>query len=190
MTRYRLRRLILAELLCLFGSSSPFILSPITSNSRRSDAFPSATQINVGGKGWENNSFLDSLGGNDEDQEKEKAKYLEQQEARKAFNKRQEEMLKNPAAQKFMEDYLRAQERRPDDLVGDITGGGYDDPFAGDEVSASSSGGTRLQGMMAKSQKQQQRMRGPPGLEQKLAVPLDFDGGIENDDVPAKEGET
>ena len=44
-----------------------------------------------------------------------------------------------------------------------------------DDGSESSSGGTRFQGMMAKAKMQQEmRMRGgPPGLEQKLAIPLD-----------------
>lgn len=132
----------------------------------------------VGGKGWENNSFLDSLGGSDEDQEKEKDSYYEQQESRKAFNKRQEERMKSPAARQFLEDYRKRQEeQRPDDYVEDIMGvGGYDDPFGGAEASATSSGGTRLQGMMAKAKGQQQQMRGPPGLEQKFAVPLDAPG--------------
>lgn len=137
----------------------------------------------VGGKGWENNSFLDSLGGSDEDQEKEKANYLEQQASRKAFNKRQEERMKSPEARKFMEDYRKAQEQqRTDDYVGDIMGvGGYDDPFGGDEASETSSGGTRLQGMMAKAKRQQ--MQGPLGLEQKFAIPLDADDDGGNDDM-------
>mmetsp|Transcript_7257 Transcript_7257/g.14340 ORF Transcript_7257/g.14340 Transcript_7257/m.14340 type:complete len:195 (-) Transcript_7257:665-1249(-) len=129
----------------------------------------------VGGKGWENNSFLDSLGGSDEDQEKEKSNYYEQQESRKAFNKRQEERMKSPEAQKFMEDYRKRQlEQKPDDCVQDIMGvGNFDDPFGGAEASAASSGGTRLQGMMAKAKRQRQ---GPPGLEQKFAIPLDSPG--------------
>ena len=56
----------------------------------------------VGGRGWENNGFLDSLGGSDEDQEMERAKYQEEQEARKAFNQRQEERMRSPAAQIFL----------------------------------------------------------------------------------------
>lgn len=133
----------------------------------------------VGGRGWENNGFLDSLGGSDEDQEMEKAKYQEEQEARKAFNQRQEERMKSPAAQKFLEDYRNQQEKRAggvEDIMGGTSAAFYDNPMAGeDDGSESSSGGTRFQGMMAKAKMQQEmRMRGgPPGLEQKLAIPLD-----------------
>jgi hypothetical protein len=133
----------------------------------------------IGGRGWVNNGFLDSLGGSDEDQEEEKARYLEEQESRRAFNQRQEERMRSPAAQKFLEEYRNQQEKGVGGVEGTIMGGGsaafHDNPLVGDEVSESSSGGTRFQGMMAKAKQQQEmRMRGgAPGWEQKLAIPLD-----------------
>ena len=182
------------DLLLAYHCRCNIVLAFVTNyrymDSRSSQECSSVGSVDmVGGKGWENNSFLDSLGGSDEDQEKEKASYYEQQESRKAFNKRQEERMKLPATKKFMADYRkRHEEERPNDFVEDIIGiGSYDDPFGGAEANATSSGATRWQGMIAKANRQQQ-MRGPPGLEQKFAIPLDSpdDTGSDGTVTPEK----
>ena len=140
----------------------------------------------IGGKGWDNNSYLDGLDSDDEDElERRNRRYQEESKARKEFMERQRERMTNPQAQKFMEQF---QQQRRDDVDFDEDGGG-------DEMIMPNSihGGSRFQNMMSQSQRMQQmgrsgmggmgRGRGganmPPGLggfEQKLAIPLDDDG--------------
>lgn len=163
-----------ACLLLLTCPSLATAFSPLPNSSARSA--PSVVQM-VGGKGWENNSFLDSLGGSDEDQEAEKDNYQDFSDARKAFLERSRERLDTEAGRKFMADYQRSQENRQvrdakerdalDDIMGRVSG----DPDG--DLSSTSSGGTRMQAMMQRSAMRGMGSQG--GYEQKLIVPIDDD---------------
>ena len=142
----------------------------------------STTSLFVGGKGWENNGYLDSLGGNDDDREQAQQDYQAFHETRQAFLKRQEERMKTPEAQRFLKQQQRLNEQQwqapsldeEDDFPLD------EDEF---EDLGASSGGSIFRQMMQKSKRMQQRMGQPnnafidpsTGLEQKFVVPLDDD---------------
>lgn len=142
----------------------------------------------VGGKGWENNGFLDSLGGDADDREQAQESYQEFHESRQAFLQRQEERLNTPQGQRFMKQQQQQQQQLGGDDFGNET---EDDEF--DSIGVSS-GGSRFRTMMQKSSRMQksrmmQQQPGGPnvfvdpvtGLEQKLAVPLDQCDEDEND---------
>jgi len=142
---------------------------PFKLNSFVTKPFDQATNLNmVGGKGWENDSFLDSLNGNENEREDANEKYEKFKETRQQFMKRQEEAMKNPQYQKFMEMRMNQQmeQQKQDTMMrGEGPGGDMDDmmnPYA-EEMSSggNSQGGTRFQNMMSKSrQMQQQRQQG------------------------------
>ena len=148
----------------------------------------------VGGKGWDNNNYLDGLDGSEEDRELSNEQYKEEAEARNAFMERQRERMNNPATKKFMEQLQKQREAGTTPGYGmSIGGGGGMDDFDNDMPTPNSiHGGSRFSSMMSKSKQMQQQGRGgmmgrggmPPGmggfLEQKFAVPLDDDTDDEN----------
>lgn len=139
----------------------------------------------VGGKGWENSGYLDSLGGDDDDREQSKQDYQEFHETRQAFLKRQEERMKTPEAQRFLQQQQQRNEQSWQQAQDEA-----DFPMMGDdefEDLGASSGGSRFKQMMQKSKQMQQRMQPKSmfvdpstGLEQKFVVPLDDDSDMTN----------
>ena len=150
----------------------------------------------VGGKGWDNNNYLDGLDGSEEDRELSNEQYKEEAEARNAFMERQRERMNNPATKKFMEQLQKQREAGNTSGYGMSVGAGVDggmDDFDNNMPTPNSiHGGSRFSSMMSKSKQMQQQGRGgmmgrggmPPGmggfLEQKFAVPLDDDTDDEN----------
>lgn len=164
---------LLSTLACLVCRCHGFMLHHGTTINR---CHPRAM---VGGKGWENNSFLDSLGGNDQDREQAKQDYDDFKETREAFSKRQQERLNTPEGQRFVQQQqAQMQSRINQDNNPNM---GSEDPY-GDV--GTSSGGSAFRKMMQRSQQMQQKGRanGPAsfidpmtGMEQSLAVPLEPD---------------
>lgn len=123
------------------------------------------------GPGWDNGSFLDSLGGSDDDQENAEKSYQEFKETRASFLKRQEERMNSEQGRKFMQQQgmMPPQEMTDDDVgMNDSVGGSEPSRFHQMMQQAQAAGrGKRPEGL--------EWMRGPPGLQQKLAIPLDYD---------------
>lgn len=139
-----------------------------------------------GGPGWDNGSYLDGLGGGDDDDDQVDAEeeYQQFKETRAAFLKRQEERLNSEAGRKFIQQQQQRQEQVEDD-------GPF---FDQTEESAFGRQPSRFQNMMKQRKGRKEGgsrgqrspglewMRGPPGLQQKLAVPLDYEEEEESDE--------
>ncbi|KAL3895549.1 MAG: hypothetical protein SGARI_007416, partial [Bacillariaceae sp.] len=140
----------------------------------------------VGGRGWDNQDYLGSLSGDEEDREKETKKYEDFSASRAAHKKRQEELLKNcPQAQAFLQQRQQQQDQMQQPMQDD--GFGFDG-FDEEEIEEGSGGGTRMARMMAQA-KRMQGGRNPmaggpavPGFQQKLIVPLEFDKNASDDE--------
>jgi hypothetical protein len=151
-------------------------------------AQPSKQEL-AAGRGWGNDDFLNSLGGDDEERSAETEKYQEFKRTRENFDERQRERMESPAGQQFMQQQremmARQQEQREalnrDDK--DSTGDFFQDLGMGD---IPVEGGSRFSSMMR--QAAGNGMGRPSmnlGFEQKLAVPLDYvsEDEDENDNV-------
>jgi hypothetical protein len=128
----------------------------------------------IGGRGWDNQDYLSSLSGDDEDREKSKEDYNDFSERRAAFHSRQEEIMKTPQGRAFMKqrqdkkfENLQQEEQQRLDSDDDILLGDFQE---------GSGGGTRMAQMMAQAKRMQGR-RGQSsmigGLNQQLLAPLD-----------------
>ena len=148
-------------------------------------AQPSKQKL-AAGRGWGNDDFLNSLGGDEEDRSAETEKYQEFKTSRENFDKRQRERMESPAGQLFMQQQremmARQQEQREalnrDDE--DSTGDFFKDLGMGD---IPMEGGSRFSSMMR--QAAGNGMGRPSmnmGFEQKLAVPLDYVSEDEDED--------
>lgn len=156
-----------ALLLCLLESSSGFVTNhPLLPNydwiTEGSSSSIIETRIMVGGKGWENQNFLDSLGGDEGDRADAAEDYKDFKESRAAFMERQKKIMENPQAIKFM------QERAKRDIMSGDNNSDDEpinmdnmmmDPFGNDEANVGSGGGTRFRRMMGVSRLQQQRQQ-------------------------------
>ena len=186
-----MRLSLLLELVNAFSTVQSSRRAPSPSYS--SSSLVPFQQLNmIGGKGWDNNSYLDGLDSDDEEELLSRnQRYQEESKARKEFMERQRERMANPQAQKFMEQFQQMQRR--DDVDFDNDNEGDDEMVMPNSIH----GGSRFQNMMSQSQRMQQMQgrgggrgggmggmgRGgganmPPGLggfEQKLAIPLDDD---------------
>jgi len=134
----------------------------------------------VGGKGWENNSFLDSLGGNEDEQEEANQSYNEYKDSREAFLERQKQMMKTEAGKNFLQN--RAAQDRDRQEIPEGEDGAFFGRGIGDDVG--SGGGTRFRNMMSRAnaaQQHQQMQQQDFFFEQKFGVPLDGDD-FDNDD--------
>jgi len=156
----------------------------------------------VGGKGWENNSFLDSLGGGDEDREKAQDEYKEFHESREAFMERQKQRMATPEGQRFMKqqqqrDQNRGMSWQDEGDAKDIIMG-RDENFVGrndfDDLDTvgGSSGGSRFRNMMQQSKMKKQGMapqrmtyEDPLLGQQKFVVPLEDEDSPETYDPNA-----
>ena len=118
----------------------------------------------AGGKGWENNHYLESLGGDENDREEETKKYSQFQQSRNQFLKRQEKAMQDPKVRQFMQ--ARQQQQQQMQQQGDDFGMGLEgmgDPFM-EELTGGGAGaggrggqgGTRFQSMMNRSRRMQQ----------------------------------
>lgn len=126
------------------------------------------SKLTVGGPGWDNNSYLDNLGG-DGDQEGAKEAYQEFKETRKAFAERMQERMNTEAGQKFMQQQRPQQEVMNEEIDDDMMDIGGREPSRFRHMMEQSS--RRMAG--GHGQPRPEWMKGPPGLEQKLAIPLD-----------------
>ena len=145
----------------------------------------------IGGRGWDNNDYLSSLSGDEEDRKNSQEDYQEFSDRRAAFQARQEEIMKTPRAQAFLKQRQQQQQQQheqegrlasPDnDGMGAF---GYDDG-ADLFVEESSGGGTRMGRMMAQAKRMQDPRYGPSntvgGFHQQLLGPLDDED--ENEEI-------
>ena len=131
-----------------------------------------------GGKAWDNNNYLDALGGDEEDLEEASEKYQDFSKTRASFMQRQQEyaekLSQTEEGRVHLEEYQRMMESRNMDRDEDDEDDEVYDPA--DVVT--SGGGSMMGRMMAQARRQQ---RGNPqmsasmrkfGFEQKFA-PLD-----------------
>jgi hypothetical protein len=174
----------LFALACLVIRSQGFMLPPSTHAKNKCP--PLAM---VGGKGWENSGYLDSLGGNDQDREQAKQEYNQFKENREAFTKRQQERINTPGGQGFLRQQQLQQRRQQQSQMHsrinpDSTIRADDDDDDNDSYSGvgASSGGSAFRKLMQRSQQmQQQRMVRPSfvdpmtGMEQSFVLPLEPD---------------
>ncbi|GAX15913.1 hypothetical protein FisN_UnNu064 [Fistulifera solaris] len=137
-----------------------------------------STLLFVGGKGWENNNYLDSLSGNEQDREKAQQEYREFHDSRQAFLQRQQQRSQTPEGQRFLRE--QQQQQRAQQSSNNFA----DDDGTGDFFAqlGESSGGSRFRKVMQQAQRQQQKSRTTfidpaTGLEMKFAVPLDDEDG-------------
>lgn len=160
-----------------FESAIAFVLNPkhsrvIAGKKLRN----SSSQLSsIGGPKWNNDNFLDSLGDKDDDNSDQQEQYQEFKETREAFMQRQQERMNNsPAAQDFMSRQQGATTSSWDP----------NDDDDSEQQDLNTNEPSRFSNMMkqaAASGRRGQRppgfewMRGPPGLQQKLAIPLDDD---------------
>ena len=159
-------------------ATSAFVAS--TSNNARAlrvDSKATTTVLGmVGGRGWDNNDFLSSLSGDDDDRSKSEEDYKDFSDRRASFNARQEEIMKTPQGKAFMkqrqeQQYQHMQQQQQ---LQDIS---EDEDIFGD-VPEGIGGGTRMGRMMAQAkrmqgQRSQSNMIG--GFNQQLLGPLDGD---------------
>lgn len=132
-----------------------------------------------GGNAWDNNNYLDALGGDQEQLEDASDKYQDYSKTRATFMQRQKEyaekLSQTEEGRAHLEKYQRMMESRNTDH-GDENDNDDDDVF--DDVTTSG-GGTMMGRMMAQARKQQRRNPQMPssvrkfGFEQKFAVPLE-----------------
>lgn len=176
--------------------------SPTTTTATITTTQSSVVVLFVGGKGWENNDYLDSLGGNQEDRKQAREGYEEFHKSRQDFLKRQQERMNTPQGKKFMEQQQQQQQQggnRGNSWLEDGNGDDEDEYSFGGPVDdydniGESSGGSRLRDMMQKAkqrQRQQQRGTGAPdpyaGLQQKFIVPLDDEDEENKDEYSGSE---
>lgn len=159
-------RLLLSSLL-VFGCVSAFTVKP-----RAGRILPKLDMVGSGGPGWDNEGFLDSLGGGRDPQEANQD-YQQFKDTREAFEARQQERLNSPAGQEFMEQEQQQMPSSPqqEEQQEDFATGREPSKFREMMDKAEGIGGdpnARPEGL--------DWMRGPSGLQQKLAVPLDWDG--------------
>jgi hypothetical protein len=122
----------------------------------------------VGGKGWDNGSYLEGLGGSEKDRDEAQQDYQEFKESREAFMDRQKALMDTEQGRKFLEDRARMQQRQQQQQQA------ADDDWAPQPAATNRAGGARFQNMMQKSKKMQQEMGLSPDFEQKFA-PMDED---------------
>lgn len=159
--------------------SSAFLVSD--SNNARAlpvDNAVTATTVleMIGGRGWDNQDYLSSLSGDDEDRKKSQEDYQDFSERRAAFNARQEEIMKTPQGQAFMKQSQEQQFRKLQQQQAEQDGIMSENGFPFGEVSEGSGGGMRMGHMMAQAkrmqgQRSQSNMIG--GFQQQLLGPLE-----------------
>jgi len=172
---------VIFVLATIFGSraSSAFVVVYTSNNARALSVGNAATATTtvlgmIGGRGWDNQDYLSSLSGDDEDREKSKEDYNDFSERRAAFHSRQEEIMKTSQGRAFMKqrqdkqfENLQQEEQQRLDSEDDILLGDFQE---------GSGGGTRMAQMMAQA-KRMQGQRGQSsmigGLNQQLLAPLD-----------------
>jgi len=160
-------------------ATSAFVAS--TSNNARAlrvDSTATTTTVlgMVGGRGWDNNDFLSSLSGDDDDRSKSEEDYKDFSDRRAAFHARQEEIMKTPQGKAFMkqrqeQQYQHMQQQQQQEMSEDEDFFGY--------IPEGSGGGMRMGQMMAQA-KRMQGQRGQSNMigglhNQQLLGPLDGD---------------
>jgi hypothetical protein len=135
----------------------------------------------VGGRGWDNDDYLNGLSGNGEALEKAQEDYQEFSQRRKDLLARQEEIMKTPEGRAFLEQQQKQQLKRDLRPRNDSKDDDFKDDFA--NIEPGSQGGTRMGNMMARAKRMQEQQGGMMGgfeqFEQKFA-PLDDDEEDDN----------
>lgn len=143
-----------------------FVLTTFVLCARPTTAFvtshndPSATTVNlgmIGGRGWDNQDYLSSLSGDDDDRAKSQEDYKDFSERRAAFHARQEEIMKTPQGQAFLK---QRQEQEFQNLQNEQNMFSEDGLPVEQDLEVGSGGGTRMSRMMA----QAKRMQGQRGM--------------------------
>jgi hypothetical protein len=133
----------------------------------------------VGGRGWDNDDYLNGLSGDDSDRQKVTEDYQDFSRNRQAFLNRQKEALNTPQGRAFLEARgvaSRGGIPQPQDMM-DLNDLVPNDPAVLD-VKPGTGGGSRMARMMAQAEQMKKMGRMNPmmgGFEQKFAVPLDDD---------------
>ena len=122
----------------------------------------------MGGKGWDNDSYLEGLGGSEKDREEAQKEYQEFKDSREAFMERQSAMMDTEQGRKFLEDRARMQQRQQQQQAAD------DEWGAPQAAATNKAGGSRFSHLMQQSKKIQEQMGQAPDFEQKFA-PMDED---------------
>ena len=141
----------------------------------------------VGGRGWDNDDFLNGLSGDDSDRQKATEDYQDFSRNRQAFLNRQKEAMNTPQGRAFLEARgggSRSGIPQSQDQMGLNNDLGPNDPPVFD-VKPGTGGGSRMAQMMAQAEqmKKMGRMNSMMGgFEEKFAVPLD-------DDEESKDGD-
>jgi len=145
---------------------------PVLSFQHIPDKLPSHSQLQgLTGRGWDNENFLDSLGGSDEDIDRANKEYKSYANRRQAFQERQAQYAQTEAGKKAMQ-YLQGREQQSPE---------HDDGDISREPASRHGGGPRIAAMMQQAQRQEEQSNTSSqgmmigGFEQKLAVPLDDD---------------
>lgn len=174
--------LILATRLEAFSTQIKFSVRRSSRPEHSHPLLTTTTEI-ASGRGWGNDDFLSSLGGDNDEREDEVEKYNNYKKSREEFDQRQRERMESPAGQQFMkqQQQMMAQQQQAREAMnrGDIesTGEFFQDlgmdnfPDEGD---------SRFGNMMRQASA---GGMGRPGMgrsfgvtfEQKLAIPLDDD---------------
>lgn len=139
-------------------------------NGARVGRAPTFLKMVGGGPGWDNASYLDGLGGSDGDQQDAEKSYQQFKETRQAFLKRQEERMNSEAGRKFLQQQQQGvpqEEMDKDNSSSFEECGGIREPSKFHRMMQQAGRGQRPPGL--------EWMRGPPGMFQKLAIPLDDD---------------
>lgn len=137
----------------------------------------------IGGRGWDNNDYLSSLSGDEEDRKNSSEDYRDFSDRRAAFHARQEAIMKTPEGQAFLKQREEAQFRQLRQQEEGLADGDDGDGGDGFAVEESSGGGTRMGRMMAQAKRmQEQRLKSQTnpmlgGFQQQLLGPLDDDNG-------------
>ncbi len=132
------------------------------------------------GPGWDNNNFLDSLGGDEDDRDDAANKYKEFQKFRNDFEKRQQERMSTEAGKKFLEAQKNARPT-PSNFEEEFFGRNEMAPDDFDNI-GTSGGGSRFRQMMQQSKRMSSMQNNPFGFEQKFVVPLEDIPGEDDDD--------
>lgn len=135
---------------------------------------PNAGLRMIGGRGWDNQDYLSSLSGDDEDREKSQEDYQEFSDRRAAFHARQEEIMKTPQGQAFMKQRQEQQFRNLQEEEQNLFS---EDGMPFEDFQEGSGGGTRMSQMMAQAKRMQGQRGGRNmmvgGIQQQLLGALD-----------------
>uniref|UniRef100_A0A7S2EMM6 Cathepsin propeptide inhibitor domain-containing protein n=1 Tax=Trieres chinensis TaxID=1514140 RepID=A0A7S2EMM6_TRICV len=122
----------------------------------------------VGGRGWENGNYLESLGGDDDDQKEANEKYEEFHQSRQAFLERQKKIMDTEQGKRFMQQRMQQEsdQRMTPEWDGMMMEGVEQTMGVvegGEGFEFGSGGGSRMRNLMMKSGQMQANKRKQEG---------------------------